>query len=92
VGIGKSIEAPLVIAQKWAELRRRELDAGDPGAGERTSDRPQKLAAAIAELDGYRELALKIGQNAKGIELVKAPPARSTSCRVSTGCLRLGGR
>lgn len=35
---------------------------------------PKKLEAEIAELEGYRSLAFAIGQNAKGIELVKALP------------------
>lgn len=35
---------------------------------------PKKLEAEIAELEGYRSLAVAIGQNAKGIELVKALP------------------
>ncbi|MGV2067027.1 SNF2-related protein [Agrobacterium sp. 22-226-1] len=35
---------------------------------------PKKLEAEIAELEGYRTLALVIGQNAKGLELVKALP------------------
>lgn len=35
---------------------------------------PKKLEAEIAELEGYRTLALTIGQNAKGLELVKALP------------------
>jgi hypothetical protein len=35
---------------------------------------PQKLAAEIAELEGYRALALKIGNNAKGSALVAALP------------------
>lgn len=34
----------------------------------------KKLAQEIAELEGYRQLALDIGQNQKGIELVKALP------------------
>lgn len=34
----------------------------------------EKLAAEIAELEEYRALALKIGSNAKGLELVKALP------------------
>lgn len=33
-----------------------------------------KLAEEIAELEGYRALALEIGSNAKGLELVKALP------------------
>jgi SNF2 family DNA or RNA helicase len=35
---------------------------------------PQKLAAEIAELESYRALALKIGNNAKGSALVAALP------------------
>jgi superfamily II DNA or RNA helicase len=35
---------------------------------------PQKLALEIAELEGYRALALQIGENAKGLTLVKALP------------------
>ena len=35
---------------------------------------PKKLEAEIAELEEYRKLALAIGQNAKGIELVNALP------------------
>lgn len=35
---------------------------------------PKKLEAEISELEGYRSLALGIGENAKGIELVKALP------------------
>jgi superfamily II DNA or RNA helicase len=35
---------------------------------------PEKLALEIAELEGYRALALQIGENAKGLTLVKALP------------------
>lgn len=35
---------------------------------------PKKLEAEIADLEGYRTLALAIGQNQKGLELVKALP------------------
>lgn len=35
---------------------------------------PKKLEAEIAELEGYLTLALAIGQNQKGLELVKALP------------------
>jgi len=48
-----------------------EVEDGD------TADAPidtKKLEAEIAELESYRKLALDIGQNAKGIELVKALP------------------
>jgi superfamily II DNA or RNA helicase len=33
---------------------------------------PGKLEAEIAELEGYRDLALRIGENAKGLTLVRA--------------------
>lgn len=52
-----------------------ELDEGD---GARATELPieiKKLEAEIAELEGYRNLAANIGQNAKGLELVKALPA-----------------
>lgn len=35
---------------------------------------PEKLKAEIAELEGYRNLALSIGDNRKGAELIKALP------------------
>jgi excisionase family DNA binding protein len=35
---------------------------------------PKRLEAEIAELEGYRNLALRIGQNAKGLTLVNALP------------------
>jgi excisionase family DNA binding protein len=51
-----------------------ELDDGeDSDTPEAPIDR-KKLEAEIAELEEYRTLALAIGQNAKGIELVKALP------------------
>ena len=50
-----------------------ELDGEDDDASETPID-PAKLAAEIAELEGYRALALKIGTNAKGSELVSALP------------------
>ncbi|WLA81952.1 SNF2-related protein [Bradyrhizobium elkanii] len=36
---------------------------------------PKKLESEIAELEGYRKLATDIGQNAKGVELVRALPS-----------------
>ncbi len=50
-----------------------ELGDGDDADAEPPID-PKKLEAEIAELEGYRALALAIGQNAKGLELVKALP------------------
>ena len=51
-----------------------ELDAGEATDEPETPIDSKKLADEIAELEGYRALALKIGQNAKGLELVKALP------------------
>lgn len=52
-----------------------ELEEGDDRdtEGETRID-PKKLEAEIGELEGYRTLALAIGQNAKGLELIKALP------------------
>ena len=47
-------------------------DDGDANANQPVD--PKKLEAEIAELEGYRTLALAIGQNQKGLELVKALP------------------
>lgn len=54
-------------AEELDEGDGEEADAGPPID-------PKKLEAEIAELEGYRTLALAIGQNAKGLELVKALP------------------
>jgi superfamily II DNA or RNA helicase len=50
-----------------------ELEGDDDAINEAPID-PAKLAAEIAELDGYRALALRIGKNAKGSELISALP------------------
>ena len=50
-----------------------ELGDADDADAEPPID-PKKLEAEIAELEGYRTLAFAIGQNAKGLELVKALP------------------
>jgi len=47
-------------------------DGGDPDSDPPID--PKKLEAEIGELEGYRALALAIGQNQKGLELVKALP------------------
>jgi superfamily II DNA/RNA helicase len=62
----------------------RDIDTVDEIAEEMTDDSqksgsstpidPTKLKEEIAELEGYRELALKIGKNAKGGALVNALP------------------
>ena len=59
-----------VIDEDAEELEDSE---GNGSAAEPTID-PKKLEAEIAELEGYRTLARRIGQNAKGLELVKALP------------------
>lgn len=51
-----------------------ELDDDDGDGDTDPPIDPKKLDAEIAELEGYRSLALAIGQNAKGLELVKALP------------------
>lgn len=51
-----------------------ELDEGADAPASQAPIDIEKLRAEVAELDGYRTLALAIGQNAKGIELVKALP------------------
>lgn len=48
--------------------------ADEEGEAPEVAIDPEKLAAEIAELEGYRALALKIGKNAKGGELVSALP------------------
>jgi ERCC4-related helicase len=57
-----------VIDETAEELEGEEDDAGE------TPIDLAKLAAEITELEGYRALALKIGTNAKGGELVSALP------------------
>ena len=57
------------VAEETAEeLEEEEDDTEEPAID------PAKLAAEIAELEGYRALALRIGTNAKGGELVSALP------------------
>jgi ERCC4-related helicase len=60
------------------EEAAEELDGGEGAEEPEAPIDPKKLADEIAELEGYRELALKIGQNAKGVELVKALPQALT--------------
>lgn len=55
------------------EEEAEELDAEEEAEDEVPID-PAKLEAEIAELEGYRTLALKIGANAKGGELISALP------------------
>lgn len=50
-----------------------ELDHIDNASVELPID-PKKLKTEIAELESYRALALAIGENAKGLELVKSLP------------------
>src|ERR1700677_3786827 len=59
-----------VIDEDAEELE--DSDGSDSSSGPPID--PKKLEAEIAELEGYRALALAIGQNQKGLELVKALP------------------
>jgi len=52
-----------------------ELDDGDDSGDQDPPIDPVKLKAEIAELEEYRQLALAIGENAKGTKLVKSLPA-----------------
>jgi len=52
-----------------------ELQEGDSTAAPEPTIDVKKLEAEIAELEEYRALAANIGQNAKGLELVRALPA-----------------
>jgi hypothetical protein len=54
--------------------KNRDPDRAQARRGSETPIDPVKLAAEISELEGYRALALKIGTNAKGGELVSALP------------------
>jgi SNF2 family DNA or RNA helicase len=49
---------------------------------------PQRLAAEIDELEGYRALALQIGENAKGLTLVKALPQALAQIAAKGGSVR----
>ena len=49
-----------------------ELDEGDDDDGPTATIDPVQLKAEIAELEEYRQLALTIGENAKGTTLVKS--------------------
>ena len=52
-----------------------ELDDGDASSDQDPLIDPVKLKAEIAELEEYRQLALAIGENAKGTKLVKSLPS-----------------
>ena len=60
------------VVDEAAEELDSEVGENDT-AGEPPID-PKKLEAEIAELESYRALALRIGQNAKGFTLVNALP------------------
>lgn len=65
----ESLVADYDVADEVAEEMETETDTGS----EPPID-PQQLANEIAELEKYRSLALRIGENAKGITLVRALP------------------
>ncbi|MCC8978912.1 DEAD/DEAH box helicase family protein [Bradyrhizobium sp. 10BB] len=60
-----------VVDEEAEEIE--DADGSSAGEVEPAVDR-KKLESEIAELEGYRDLARTIGQNAKGIELVRALP------------------
>lgn len=59
-----------VVDETAEELESDGEDSDTP----QTPIDPRRLEAEIAELEGYRNLALGIGQNSKGITLVRALP------------------
>jgi len=64
VGLGKTIEAGLVLSQRWAERRRRILVI--------TPSNLRKQWREIADLDAFARLAASFDHNAKGRALLKA--------------------
>jgi ERCC4-related helicase len=58
-----------------AEEVAEEMEAAtDTDAQQEPTIDPQRLAAEITELEGYRSLAIQIGENSKGLTLVNALP------------------
>ncbi|QIG97181.1 SNF2-related protein [Bradyrhizobium sp. 6(2017)] len=51
-----------------------ELEENEDGNAPEAPINGKKLEAEIAELEGYRKIATDIGENAKGVELVRALP------------------
>ncbi|MDP3856543.1 MAG: helicase-related protein, partial [Stagnimonas sp.] len=51
-----------------------ELDEDEEGNAPEPPIDTKKLEAEIAELEGYRKIATDIGENAKGVELIRALP------------------
>ncbi len=71
----RPVDIEVVDDYDVVEEHAEELDDNDGGhADSGQAVDPKKLEAEIAELEAYRSLALGIGQNAKGLELVKALP------------------
>ena len=70
------------VADEVAE----EMDAtADPAPSAEPPFDPQRLDLEIAELEGYRTLALQIGENTKGLTLVKALPRALDEIAVKGG-------
>lgn len=69
VGLGKTIEAGLVISQRWAERRRRILIIVPATF---STDQREAVAQEIAELRHFKTLATNIRENAKGTALLTA--------------------
>lgn len=70
----RPIDAETVTDYDVIDEAAEEFDEAEGGDAADAPIDTKKLEAEIAELEGYRKLALDIGQNAKGIELVKALP------------------
>jgi superfamily II DNA or RNA helicase len=68
IEIAADIETADEIAEELAEENNAAQEAEEPPID------PKKLAAEIAELEGYRALSLRIGKNAKGGALINALP------------------
>jgi len=78
IEIAADIDSAEEIAEELAE------DSAEQPSEEPPID-PQKLAKEIAELEGYRALALRIGKNAKGDALINALPEALTQIESKGG-------
>lgn len=71
------VDTTTVADYELVDEEAEELDEPENGVAD-VEDRapidPQNLKAEIAELEGYRALALSIGENEKGAKLIKALP------------------
>ncbi len=77
-------EIETLVDYDAVEEDAEELEEGDERSAPPID--PRRLAEEIAELERYRALALAIGQNAKGSELVKALPKALDEIELRGGC------